>query len=175
MSYPDYYLLGKIVRTHGVKGDFIITLDTDSPSRYSKIKLMYVEIDGTLKEYDVTKINVRPKEENAIVHLSGIEDMTTAENYLKCEVYQPTANLPKLRGKKFYYHEIIGFTVVDKHLGELGPITNVYDLPKNVIAEFTYKEKAALFPLTELFIEKIDRKEKKFHVNLPEGLLDVYL
>ncbi len=174
MSYPDHYLLGKIIRTHGVKGDFIMTLDTDSPARYSKLKLMYVEVDGILKEYDVTKITVRAKEKNAIVHFSGIEDMTTAENYLKCDLYQPVSALPRLRGKKFYYHEIIGFQVVDKNLGPLGFITNVFDLPKNTIGEFVFNEKTVLFPLDEIFIEKIDRKEKLFHVNLPDGLLDVY-
>jgi ribosomal 30S subunit maturation factor RimM len=49
MSHPDYFLLGKIHKTHGVKGDFSISLDTDSPSRYKSLKLVYLEVGDTLK------------------------------------------------------------------------------------------------------------------------------
>lgn len=174
MSHPEYFLLGKIHKTHGVKGDFSISLDTDSPSRYKSLKLVYLEVGDTLKEYDVTKINVKEKERSAIIHLSGIEDMTTAENYLKFDLYLPLSSLPKLRGKKFYFHEIIGMIVNDVNYGELGPITNVYELPHQPVAEFKFKDKLILFPLMEVFIKRIDREEKIFYTELPDGTIEVY-
>jgi 16S rRNA processing protein RimM len=65
--------------------------------------------------------------------------------------------------------------VIDSVLGELGPLTNVYELPQQSVGEFTYKNKSVLFPIREEFIDKVDRTEMKFYVTLPEGLVDIYL
>ena len=170
-----YFQLGTLLRTHGVKGDFIAALDSDSPARYKKLSLVYLEVDEVLKEYSVTKISVKEKERSATLHLQGIEDMTTAENYLKCKLFLPLSMLPKLRGKKFYFHEIAGFMVHDKQLGPLGPITTVYDRSEQPVVEFEYKEKKVLFPCHDKLIVKIDRENKIFHTDLPDGLVDLYL
>lgn len=174
-EYPDYFQLGFIVRTHGVKGDLVAALETDSPARYKKLKVVYVEVDGVLKEYSVTRITVKEKERSATLHLMGIEDMTTAGNYLRFRLFLPLADLPKLRGKKFYFHEVAGFLVVDKNLGTLGPISTVYDRAVQPVVEFEYRDKKILFPVHDSIIVKIDREARQFHVNLPEGLVDVYL
>ena len=175
MTHPEHYFLGTIHRTHGVKGDVIISLDTDSPARYKSLKSIYVEVAGTLKEYDLKKISIKEKEKSATIHLAGIEDMTTAEQYLKFDLYLPLSDLPKLKGNKFYFHEIINMVVVDSVLGELGPILNVYELPQQAVGEFTYKDKLILFPIREEFINNVDRVEMKFYVTLPEGLVEIYL
>ena len=174
-EHPEYFQLGFIVRTHGVKGDMIAALDTDSPSRYKKLKVVYLEVEGVLKEYSVTKISVREKERSATLHLMGIEDMTTAENYLRYRLFLPLSDLPKLRGKRFYFHEVGGFEVVDKNLGVLGPITTVYDRAEQPVVEFDYQGRKVLFPVHDSIILKIDREARQFHVNLPEGLVDVYM
>lgn len=173
--FPEHYQIGTIHRTHGVRGDMIMSLDTDSPTRYKTLKLIYLNLEGTLKEYDVTKITVREKEKSAVIHLNGIEDMTTAENYLKYDLYLPLSNLPKLSGKKFYYHEIIGMKVIDEHYGELGIIESVHELPQHPVGEFTFKNKSVLFPLLDIFIDKISRSEMIFYTKLPEGLLETYI
>ncbi len=174
-EHPDYFQLGSIVRTHGVKGDFVVAMDTDSPGRYKSLKVVYVEVDEVLKEYNVTKISIREKEKAAILHLEGIENMTTAENYLKYRIFLPLEMLPRLRGKKFYFHEIIGFQVCDKKLGHLGPVTTVFDRADQPVIEFLYQEHKVLFPVHDKLIVKIDREAREFHVNMPEGLLDIYL
>ncbi|MFN0187273.1 MAG: ribosome maturation factor RimM [Bacteroidia bacterium] len=174
-TYPDYFHFGYIVRTHGVKGDFIVALESDSPDRYKALKVVYLEIDEVLKEYNVTKISIKEKERSAYVHLQGIEDMTTAENYLKFQLYLPLSSLPKLKGKKFYFHEVMGFTVVDKTRGALGPICSIFDRTIQPVIEFDYQEKKVLFPLHQDLLIKIDREAKEFHVDLPEGLVEIYL
>lgn len=174
-QHPEYFELGTLVRTHGVKGDFIALLDSDSPSRYKQLKVVYLEVGEVLKEYNVTKISVREKERTATLHLQGIEDMTTAENYLKYKLFLPLSTLPKLRGKKFYFHEVIGFTVVDAQLGVLGPITTVFDRAEQPVIEFEHKGQKVLFPVHDALIVKVDRSTQEFHIRMPEGLLDIYM
>ncbi|MBL7925055.1 MAG: 16S rRNA processing protein RimM [Bacteroidia bacterium] len=173
--HPEHFQLGTLIRTHGVKGDLIAALESDSPGRYKQLKLVYLEVDDVLKEYNVTKISIREKERSATLHLQGIEDMSTAENYLKHRLFLPLSSLPKLRGKKFYFHEVLGFEVVDKRLGKLGPVTTIYDRAEQPVLEFEHQGHKALFPVHDKLIVKIDREAREFHVQLPEGLLDIYL
>jgi 16S rRNA processing protein RimM len=171
----SYHLLGKILRTHGVKGDVVVYLDTDAPEQYKSLKLIYVQVEGQFKEFDVTKVNLKGgKDKTATIHLRGIEDMTTAELYLKCDLFIPKTSLPRLTGKKFYFHEIIGFAIHDKQLGNIGEVLRVVELPQHPIAEIIHKEKETLIPLSEYFIQKIDRANKIIQMDLPDGLLEIY-
>ena len=175
MPHTEYYLLGKIIRTHGVKGDLIIFLDVDEPARYIKMKTLLIEMDSGLKEYNVKKVSLQPRDKSAIIHLEGVEDMNAAELLLKYNLFQPVSMLPKLKGNDFYFHEIIGFGVSDSLQGELGILKDVYDLQQHPVGVMVYKEKEILFPISNETLLKIDRENKKVLVTLPDGLLEVYL
>jgi 16S rRNA processing protein RimM len=159
-TFPDYYELGTIIRTHGIKGDVVIYLDTDEPGRYKKIKSLWLDIKGTLQEFQVTKASITEK--LGIFHLTGLDDIL------------PLSTLPKLKGKQFYFHEIIGFTVQDENEGLIGPLIDVYELTQHPVGEALWNEQKILFPLVSEFISSIDREEKILHMRLPEGMLDVY-
>lgn len=173
--HPGFFQLGTLVKTHGVKGDFIAVLETDSPARYKALKVVYLEVGEVLKEYTVPRISLKPKTQTATIHLTGIEDMTTAEGYLKSKLFLPLEMLPALKGKKFYFHEVIGFTVIDKERGALGPITTIYERSSQPVIECGHDGRLILIPVHDDLIVKIDRKNCSFHVDLPEGLVDIYL
>lgn len=174
MKHPEYFYLGKIVRTHGVKGDVMVLLDTDSPGRYKKLKHVFIETAGRLKEYSISKVSLRESDLTATIHIGGIEDMNAAELLLKHELYLPLTELPELKGKKYYFHEIIGFEVVTEEDGNIGKLENILDLPQHPVGEIIFNGKPFLFPLQEDFIEEIDRKNKVLKMRFPEGLLDIY-
>ena len=69
----------------------------------------------------------------------------------------------------------IGFKVNDKRSGELGVIDDMMQTPTQWIARMMYKDKEVLLPLVEQTIEGIDMKKKTLYLDLPEGLLDVYM
>ncbi|MFI5220581.1 MAG: ribosome maturation factor RimM [Bacteroidia bacterium] len=173
MKKEECYLAGKIIRAHGVKGDLQVFLDVDDPKRYKKMKSLLVEKDGGLISYDVTKVSILNN--IAIVHLAEIDTMTRAEELLKCDVYLPLSFLPELDEKNFYFHEVINYKVVDKDKGEIGIFEKVYGLPHQNIAQIKQGDKEILIPVIKNFIERIDRKEKTLYLDLPEGLIDVYL
>lgn len=161
------------MRTHGVKGDLLIFLDVDDPKRYKKINSLMVERDGQLISFDITKVSLH---ENIItVHLEGIENMTKAEEFIKCDVYLPLSSLPKLDEKRFYFHEVINFKVIDKTKGEIGVFEKVFDSPHQTIAQIKNGDKEILVPMISEFIDRVDRKEKILYLNLPDGLVDLYL
>lgn len=172
MQYDGYYLLGSIVRTHGVKGNVIIRLDVDEPAAYKKLKAAFLDFNGSLKSFDVTSTSIL--KDHLIVHLEGIEDMDEAETLIRTNVYLSMNELPELKGNKLYLHEAVGMRVIDSLEGELGLIEKIYDLPEQPVASVPFGEKELLFPVIAAFIDRIDRENKILYVNLPEGLVAIY-
>ena len=81
--------------------------------------------------------------------------------------------LPPLEGNKFYYHEIIGFTV-STIAEEIGLITAVLEQgPQALFQVEATDKKIHLIPIHDDFILEVDRKKNLIQVQLPEGLLDL--
>jgi 16S rRNA processing protein RimM len=83
--------------------------------------------------------------------------------------------LPKLTGNKFYFHEVIGFEVEDKRLGVVGKIESINDTTAQPLFEVLNGEIEILIPMIDHFLVKIDRENKKVIMDLPEGLIEMYL
>jgi 16S rRNA processing protein RimM len=173
MGHEGFYFLGYISRTHGVQGKVVIKMESDEPSRYNKLKTLFIESGTELAEYPVSSVSVSRVQ--AIVGLTGVADMNAAELLVGRQVFLPLSTLPRLGPKKLYLHEAIGMEVVDQNLGSLGRITRVFDLPEQPVAEVIFREKEVLFPLVSQFILKVDRQKQQLLVELPDGLVDIYL
>lgn len=94
---------------------------------------------------------------------------------MKVEVYLPLSFLPKLEGDKFYYHEVIGFTIVDATFGEVGVIKAINDTTAQALFEIDRNGTEILIPMNDEFIDKVDRNAKQILVTTPEGLIELYL
>jgi len=171
-DFSGFYRLGQIVRTHGVKGNFVILLDVDEPARYKKIKAVHYEVDGFLRSFEVSSVSLNGKQ--AILHINGIETMDQAASLLKKDVYLPLDSLPGRLDNSVYFHEAIGMTVEDSNYGTLGKITTIYDLPEQPVAAVDYNGKELLFPFLNRFILKTDHQNKILYVCLPDGLVEIY-
>jgi 16S rRNA processing protein RimM len=90
-------------------------------------------------------------------------------------LFLPLNKLPQLAEDQFYYHEIIGYRLVDAALGALGEVTDVYELPQQAVIAMNYQGKEVLVPISDEIVLKANHTRKELEVNLPEGLLDIYL
>jgi 16S rRNA processing protein RimM len=91
------------------------------------------------------------------------------------EIFLPLTLLPKLSGNKFYYHEVIGYSVQDAIHGDVGKITGVIDTTAQALLEVDFDSKEILIPITDAIITEVDRENKIVKVTTPEGLIDIYL
>ena len=94
---------------------------------------------------------------------------------MKTELYLPMDLLPKLEGDKFYFHEVIGFTINDQDFGEVGILQGINDSTAQSLFEIDRDGIEILIPMNDEFIVKVDRKNKTILLNTPEGLIDLYL
>ena len=169
----DYFQLGTIIRSHGIKGDLVIYLDADNPSSYKKLKSVFLKDGDELKEWKI--VSGRVLGQLATFHFAGIEDRNTSDLMIKKEVFLPLKMLTPLKEKQFYFHEVIGFQITDMKAGALGEVTQVYELPQHPVLAIHYQNKEILIPAVPEFILHVDREKKIIEMDLPDGLLDIYI
>ncbi|MFY7672010.1 ribosome maturation factor RimM [Tenacibaculum sp. MEBiC06402] len=174
MQTKDCFYLGKIVKKHSFKGEVVIKLDTDEPHLYKNLESVFVELGNNLVPFFIEKSSLS-KNTMFRVKFEGVDTESDAEAILRSGIYLPLTLLPKLSGNKFYYHEVIGFTVKDVHFGEVGTISSINDTAAQPLFEIDRDGIELFIPMIDDFIKKVDRENKTIEVETPEGLIDLYI
>ena len=172
MTQEECYRLGKITKPFGFKGQVIMFLDVDCPDDYAELDSAFVELKGGLVPYffHIDSINGN----KAIV---TFEELTPdeAHSLVGHDLYLPLEMLPKLTGNQFYFHEVVGFHVVDEEYGDIGIIKTVIDYPAQPLFQIFKNDTEILIPVVDPIIKKVDRTLKVINIKAPTGLIDLYL
>ena len=173
MAHKDYFYLGIITKPFGYKGQLFVYLDTDQPEKYCSLDAVFMEIDGDMVPFMIEDIQLR-NGNTAVVKFTDI-DGDEAKSLIKSELYLPLSMLPPLTGNKFYYHEVIGFTVIDKEKGNIGICQDFIEVSQQPIMQIDFDGKEILIPAVDEFLKEVDREQKTIHIEAPDGLIDIYL
>ena len=174
MRKEDCFYLGKIAKKFSFKGEVLIYLDTDEPELYEDMESVFVDFNKNLIPFFIVSSNLH-KNDFLRVKFEDVEDEAAADEIIGREVYLPISMLPKLEGNKFYFHEVIGFDIEDKRLGVFGKIVSINDSSAQPLFEVVNGTVEILIPMIDQFLVKIDRENKKVIMDLPEGLVEMYL
>ena len=174
MRKEDCFYLGKIAKKFSFKGEVLIYLDTDEPELYENLESMFVECGKHLVPFFIQNSSLH-KNDFLRVRFEDVSNEEEADAILGNHVYLPLKMLPKLSGNKFYFHEVIGFEVEDKRLGIVGEIQSINDSSAQPLFEVLNDGVEILIPMIDHFLVKIDRENKKVIMDLPEGLIEMYL
>lgn len=173
MKKEDCYFLGTITRRHGLQGNVFLKLDTDQPEMYNKLNSVFVEINGLLVPFFISKQSWS-KNDTLIISFKNTTD-TLIDQSLGKGVYLPLSTLPPLSGKKFYYHEVIGFEVCETDGKTCGQIQSVNDQTAQHYFILDLAGKEVIIPIIRDWILEVNRDDKVITMSLPEGLMDVFL
>ncbi len=174
MRKEDCFYLGKITKKYSFKGELIAFLDTDEPQLYKNLKSVFVAVGNQLTSFSIQKASLH-KTKLLRITFKDVATETEAEKLINCELYLPLDLLPKLSGKKFYYHEVVGFQIEDINFGKIGTLENIQENTAQALFKIQNNNKEILIPIHNDFIKEIDRLQKKIIVETPEGLIDLYL
>ncbi len=167
----QYLQVGKILTTHGVRGEVKVMPLTDDPKRFDRLKWVYIERDGDQKRYDIER--VRYHKNSVIVKFKGIDDMNAAEALKDLFLEVDRRNAVKLPKDTFFICDIIGCEVYDSMRGRLGTVKNVLSTGSNdVYVVEAEDKKEILIPALKSVVTSVNIEERKITVILPEGLLD---
>jgi 16S rRNA processing protein RimM len=175
VSLNNYYKAGQITRLHGVKGELSVSLhEPELFSQYS-FETVFINPGGGPVPFFVTSFSFNPGKNILLLQLDGIDDPGSASGFVHLDLFLSADSLPKTGEKQFFAHEVIGFIVTDLQAGELGPITEVMDLPMQQVFKIERNGREILIPAVEAILVKIDRPNKSILIDAPEGLIDLYL
>ncbi len=174
MRKEDCFYLGKIVKKHSFKGEVVIKLDTDEPELYKEMESVFVDLGNNLVPFFIDKSSLH-KGNQLRVQFEDVYSEEDADAILKAEIYLPLSLLPKLSGNKFYYHEVIGFEVIDAEYGLIGTIRSINDSAAQPLFEIEKESKEILIPMVDNFITEVNREAKTIHITTPPGLVSLYL
>ncbi|MEZ4810295.1 MAG: ribosome maturation factor RimM [Allomuricauda sp.] len=174
MRKEDCFYLGKVVSKYSFKGEVLVKLDTDEPEIYENMESVFVSLGNNLVPFFIDRCRLH-KSNLLRIDFEDVKDESSADKIMGSELYLPLAMLPPLSGNKFYFHEVIGFAMVDKVHGNIGIIKAINDSASQELFEVEKDGKQLLIPISDDIIAKVDRKSQIIHVNTPEGLVDLYL
>jgi 16S rRNA processing protein RimM len=174
MTKEECFYLGKIVKKYSFKGEVLAKLDADEPDLYENLDAIFLDLRGNLVPFFIEASQLH-KSELLRIKFEDVDTESDADSIMKCELYLPLEFLPKLADDKFYYHEIVGFDMIDITYGNVGIITGVNDSTAQALFEVDHDGTEVLIPMNDEFIDKVDKPNKTIFVNTPEGLIDLYL
>ena len=164
----DVYKIGKLGKTHGVKGEISFLFDDDV---FDSVDADYLvlNIDGIFVPFFLEEYRFK-SDSNAIVKFEDIDTQERVQELTGCDVYFPRALVAEDDGP-FTLSFLIGFDLVDASSGKtVGRIASVDDSTINILFEL---EDGKLIPASEELIEDIDQKARVVRMRLPEGLLNL--
>ena len=174
MHKKDCFFVGKIVKKYSFKGELLIKLDTDEPEQFLEMESVFVEQHKNLIPFFIESSQLH-KSSLLRVQFEECYSEADADALLGKELYLPLSALPELEGTKFYYHEIIGFTATDVSFGTIGTIQGVNDNTAQHLFIIDHNGTEVLIPINDLFIKEVNRTDKILALDVPAGLIELYI
>ena len=174
MQINDCYLLGYVGKKHGLRGEVTISFDVDDPQEYEEMESVFLKMNNQLVPFFIESLSLRGGKK-AVVKFEGIDSTEQADELQSTELYLPSSCLPDLEEGQYYYHDLIGCTVIDRQAGELGKVKEVLDLTSQMLFSVEYRGEEVMVPISDGIILEVKTEEGIVRVDLPDGLLDVYL
>jgi len=169
----EYFKIGKLVAAHGINGELLLKHELGKKTSLKGLKTIFIEDrKHSFLPWFVQATRVKNKEEVFI----KLDDVTTREAAIKLaqkEVWITETDLKKFAAKSSPIN-LLGYTIIDEEK-TLGQIIEVIEQAHQMLCKIELNKKEVLIPLNGDTLKKIDHKNKEVKVNLPDGLLEIYL
>ncbi|HVT84414.1 MAG TPA: ribosome maturation factor RimM [Chitinophagaceae bacterium] len=169
----EYFKIGKIIAVHGLKGELLLRHVLGKKTTLKGLQAIFIEENkNSLLPWFIQSTRSK-NEEEVYLKLEGIDAREAAIKLAQKNVWLPEADFKKVVAKSAPVN-FLGYGVIHEKKS-LGQILEVIEQPHQVLCRIDINGKEVLIPLNESTLQKIDQKKKEIHVQLPEGLLEVYL
>ncbi|MEQ9300989.1 MAG: ribosome maturation factor RimM [Cyclobacteriaceae bacterium] len=173
MKVDDCYQLGYITKPHGLKGEVIAFLDVDFPEEYENLESVLLLRQNELVPFFVSSCAFQTGQ-RVRLRLEDVQSREEAEAIVGSPIHLPLSTLPDLTGDQFYYHDVVGFKLLDGN-AEIGTIDSIVSTGRqDLFSVRSPKNEEILVPITEGIVNELDREGKRVITTLPDGLVDVF-
>ncbi|PYZ97996.1 ribosome maturation factor RimM [Alteribacter lacisalsi] len=169
----DWLNVGKIVNTHGIRGEVRVISRTDFPEeRYVPGAKLYVQT-GDSQRREVTVASSRKHKQFDLLAFEGLDNVNDVESFKGHLLQVPAGIEPDLEEGEYLYREIIGCEVETTEGLNIGTIREILSPGANDVWVVKRPgKKDALIPYIEPVVKSVDPEQKKVTIELLEGLID---
>lgn len=171
MAKLDYFKIGKIVTTKGLKGDFKVYSHTDNIDRFDEVEEIYIGNDRE-NVYEVEKTNIDYSKNMVVMKLVDYDTIESVEPFVNKYIYVSREDAYELEEDEYFVDDLIGLQVVTEDGRILGELVEVLKYTANDVYVVRGEAKEYLLPATYDVIPKIDITEGIILVHVIPGLLD---
>ncbi|MGE5473111.1 MAG: ribosome maturation factor RimM [Ignavibacteriales bacterium] len=166
----EYLEIGKIINTHGVKGELKVLPLTDDARRFDKLESLFIDQKGELKKYDIEY--VRYHKGFVLLKVKGIESMEQADLLRNHVLKIHRKDAVRLPEGSYFICDIIGMQVNDISGRKLGLLQDVLKTGSNDVYIVKEEDKEILIPALKSVVKSVDLESKQMIVDLPEGIIE---
>ncbi len=160
---------GKIINTHGLRGEVKVIAWTDYPEDFEDIEYVYVKSKAGDEKLHIS--SVKYQKNNLIVKFAEIKDINEAEKYKNRILYVEREMLGELPEGVYYIADLIGLRVIDENDEEIGVIADVINTGANDIYDVKREgKKNILIPVIDDVVKEIDLENRLVRIKMMEGL-----
>ena len=168
----QYFKIGKLAASTGLKGELILQHSLGKKTSLKGLEAIFLEEKkDNLLPYFIESTQIKSDTE-IIIKLEGIDIMEVARKLTPKEVWILAPDFEKFAAKAAPI-ALLGFHLIDGET-DRGEIIEVIEQPHQVLCTIMYKGKEALIPVHDESLLKIDKKNRKVFIEIPDGLLEIY-
>jgi 16S rRNA processing protein RimM len=169
----EYFKIGKLVAASGLKGEMILKHTLGRKTSLKGLQAVFVE-DRKDSFIPWFIQNARIKNDDEVyLKLEGVDSRESASRIAQKEVWITETDFKKFAARTAPI-SLLGYTIFN-YAEPLGEILEVIEQPHQVLCRLEIKGNEVLIPLNESFLKKIRHAKKQVMVELPDGLLEIYL
>lgn len=167
----DFFKVGIITSTHGVRGEVKVFPTTDDPRRFKRLKEVILN-DG--KEQISLEIeSVKFFKQFVILKFKGIDNINEVEKYRKCELYVTRKNAVRLSRDEYFIADLMGLTIKDEDGADIGVLREVMETGANDVYIIDLNDgRELLLPAIKQCVLEVDVEAGFMKIHIMEGLLD---
>ena len=166
----DFFRVGVIANTHGIRGEVKIFPTTDDVKRFDYLKEAY--IDAGKEKIKVEVSNFRYFKNLVIVKFKDIDNINDIERYKGKDLLVTRENALPLEEGEYYLADIIGANVYTEDGILFGSLEDVIETGANLVYSVQHEGKEVLLPVIDDCVKEVNVEEKKVIVHIMKGLLD---
>ena len=155
-------LVGKINGFFGLQGWVKVFSFTSPRSNILNYSPWSIKFEDIFQEIDVIK--GREQSKTIVAHIKGIDNREDSQKFIGKDVYIDKEQLPELKEGEYYWHELIGFKVINKNQENLGVVNYFVETGANDVLVVRGK-KEHWIPYIEPFLLSIDSQNKEILVD----------
>jgi len=165
-------LLGKVVATHGIRGQLRVVLYSGDFSSVEGLdSVMLKRQDGAIDTFPVAAVARHGKK--VLLALRGFASINQVLDLVGRELCVRRDQLPELSEGEFYWCDLLGLRVVTDRGEPLGTLTDIIATGSNDVYVVRSGEREYLIPALEEVVREVDLDDRIMKVSPPEGLFDL--